>query len=88
MSYPEYKNVKTIDGVNIYEEITSLNGQVVILNENRNVVDKIVNRIKINNGHCPCQIQKAKETICPCVELKNTGICYCQLYKPIDKKII
>ena len=32
------------------------------------------------NGHCPCNLIKDESTICPCVECRETGTCYCGLF--------
>ena len=82
----EEKNV--INGVGVYSEMICENKEYVILNQNTNLVDKITRRIKINNGYCPCQIEKTQDTICPCKPLKKYGICHCNLYTKVEKQII
>ena len=42
----------------------------------------IKKRIKDNGGHCPCQIEKTKDTKCMCKSFKEqeSGYCHCGLY--------
>jgi ferredoxin-thioredoxin reductase catalytic subunit len=35
---------------------------------------------ELNARYCPCQIQKTKDTICPCKEFRTTGHCHCRLF--------
>ena len=58
----------------------------VILNPDKEIVKKIKEGLKKNNGYCPCRIEKTEDTKCMCKEfreLKETGICHCGLYKKI-----
>lgn len=58
----------------------------VILNPDGEYVKEIRERIKSNNGHCPCAIEKNKDTKCMCKDFREqidraeTGYCHCELY--------
>ena len=47
-------------------------------------------KIKDNDGYCPCAIMKSKDTKCLCLEFRTQirnkipGLCHCQLHKLID----
>jgi ferredoxin-thioredoxin reductase catalytic subunit len=47
---------------------------------NEKFKDKIIKRIKANDGYCPCVEERAKATLCPCDEYINTHNCHCNLY--------
>ena len=51
-------------------------------NPDKEFVKDIKKRIKDNGGHCPCQIEKTKDTKCMCKSLKEqeSGYCHCGLY--------
>ena len=38
--------------------------------------------IKDNNGHCPCQLERSKDTLCMCKAFRDMeeGTCHCGLY--------
>jgi len=56
------------------------------LNPNKNIVSEIRQKLKENNGYCPCKIIKNKNTKCMCKEFKDAvwagyiGECHCGLY--------
>lgn len=50
-----------------------------ILNPDYNVAIKVIEAIIRNEGHCPCQIEKSDDTLCPCVDFYH-GECHCKLY--------
>ena len=35
-------------------------------------------------GHCPCQVARTPETICPCVTFQETGDCHCKLFVEVN----
>lgn len=47
---------------------------------------EIENKLKENNGFCPCRLQKTNDTKCICKEFKEMiknqipGMCHCGLY--------
>lgn len=46
----------------------------------------IIQKLKDNDGYCPCSLQKTPETKCMCKEFRDmvkrgeTGECHCGLY--------
>ena len=58
----------------------------VILNPNTEIVEEIRQKLKDNNGYCPCRIQKTDDTKCMCKEFRDMiangveGECHCGLY--------
>lgn len=59
----------------------------VRLNENKEIVAKIKEGLKIKGGYCPCRLQKLPEYKCICEEFKQQiadpefeGYCHCKLY--------
>ncbi len=59
----------------------------VRLNENKELVAKIKEGLKMKDGYCPCRLQKLKEYKCICEEFKQQiadpefeGYCHCKLY--------
>ena len=59
----------------------------VRLNENKELVAKIKEGLKIKDGYCPCRLQKLPEYKCICEEFKKQiadpefeGYCHCKLY--------
>lgn len=50
------------------------------LNPNDAIRKKIEERIRQNDGYCPCRFEKTNDTICPCREFRETGHCICGLY--------
>ena len=47
-------------------------------------------KIKDNDGYCPCAIMKTKDTKCMCLEFRDQikakipGLCHCQLHKLVE----
>lgn len=60
-------------------------GRVFRLNPNPKVVKGMIDSIIKNDGHCPCQIDKSDDTLCPCTSFYN-GECHCNLFVRIDKE--
>lgn len=59
----------------------------VRLNENKELVAKIKEGLKMKDGYCPCRLQKLEEYKCICEEFKQQiadpdfeGYCHCKLY--------
>lgn len=58
----------------------------VSLNPDAEYVKEIRAKLKANNGHCPCAIEKTKDTKCMCKEFREQidreepGFCHCELY--------
>ena len=39
------------------------------------------NKAKYGEKYCPCKIEHTPDTICPCLEYRETGECHCKLFK-------
>ena len=58
----------------------------IITNPDKEYAKEIRERIKDNNGFCPCRINKTEDTKCMCKEFRDmvangiTGECHCGLY--------
>lgn len=59
----------------------------VRLNENKELVAKIKEGLKMKDGYCPCRLQRLEEYKCICEEFKQQmadpdfeGYCHCKLY--------
>lgn len=50
------------------------------LNPNKNKVQEIRNKLKNNDGYCPCMIEESEDTKCPCKNMRENKICICGLY--------
>lgn len=55
-----------------------------IVNPDEEFVRNLKKRIKDNGKHCPCQIEKNKDTKCPCKIFRETGECMCGLYITVE----
>lgn len=56
-------------------------------NEDKAIVEKIREGLKMKNGHCPCKLEISDDTLCMCTEFKEQiadpdyeGYCHCRLY--------
>lgn len=52
----------------------------MILNPDKESVKYILDRIKANNGYCPCTLVENEDTKCKCKEMREQNICHCNLY--------
>lgn len=53
----------------------------MVLNPDKEIVDRIINRIYLNNGNCPCQVAEVgKDTKCPCPDFLEHRKCHCSLF--------
>lgn len=55
----------------------------VKVNNNAELVAEIRQKLKENDGYCPCRIDKTPENKCMCQEFinqKELGECHCGLY--------
>ena len=57
----------------------------IVLNDDKELVEDIRNRLKANDGYCPCRISKTPDTKCICKEFRESkeGECHCGLYLKI-----
>lgn len=51
-------------------------------NTDEKYVREIMQKIKDNDGYCPCKLQRTPETKCMCKEFleMKSGTCHCGLY--------
>ena len=51
---------------------------------------EIIEKLKTNDGYCPCALVKSPDTVCMCKEFRDMeeGTCHCGLYvkEKIDKE--
>lgn len=53
------------------------------LSEDKKLVAEIREKLKNNNGFCPCRLKKTEDTKCICkefLEQTESGYCHCGLY--------
>ena len=57
----------------------------IVLSEDKEIVAKIRERLKANEGYCPCRISKTPDTKCMCKEFREQeeGTCHCGMYVKI-----
>ena len=61
----------------------------ISLNDDVEHVKLIRQKLKENDGYCPCQLEKTPDTKCMCKlfrEQTEDGLCHCGLYKKEFKK--
>ena len=53
----------------------------ITYNQDKQIVDKILDALDKNNGYCPCKLEKNNDTKCMCKEFKEQkeGYCHCGL---------
>ena len=54
----------------------------ITYNQDKQIVDKILDALDKNNGYCPCKLEKNSDTKCMCKEFREQkeGYCHCGLY--------
>lgn len=54
----------------------------IILNGNAEFVGMMREKIKENDGYCPCSVEKTEDTKCMCKAFREipSGTCHCGLY--------
>lgn len=57
----------------------------LILNKNKDVTIKIINKIYENDGYCPCVRIRSEDTLCPCKKMRENNICHCGLFVDYEK---
>lgn len=50
------------------------------LNPNQNHVEKIMDKLRVTKGYCPCLPAKNEDTICPCKHSRTLKACRCGLF--------
>ena len=64
----------------------SYNGIKITQNPDKEYVKEIKEKLKDNNGFCPCKLVKTEDTKCMCKEFRDmiengeTGECHCGLF--------
>lgn len=59
----------------------------IIVNPDLNIVNDIRNKLKENEGYCPCRLNKTPDTKCMCKQFREqvSGMCHCGLYIKINE---
>ena len=52
----------------------------LVINPNLEERKRIGKKILNNEKYCPCMIVKSQDTLCPCKDKREKGICICRLY--------
>ena len=57
-------------------------GMAIRLSDDKELVEEIRQKLKENDGYCPCRIEKNEDTKCMCKEFReqDSGECHCGLY--------
>lgn len=57
------------------------------VSENEELVAEIRQKLKDNDGYCPCKLVKNEDTKCVCKEFleQDLGTCHCGLYVKVEK---
>ena len=50
------------------------------INPDKIYVEMMLEAIRQNEGHCPCQVDVNKDTMCPCKAFREKSECLCGLY--------
>ncbi len=60
----------------------------ITVNTNKELVEKIREKLRENGGYCPCRIKKTEDTKCMCKEFleQEEGVCHCGLYVKIKEQ--
>lgn len=62
----------------------------IYVNPDEEFFEKISNKVKDNDGYCPCMLVRNKDTKCMCKEFmdkKENGFCRCKRYYKLDSAI-
>ena len=61
---------------------------MIKVNEDKELVAEIRQKLKKNGGYCPCRLQKTPDTKCMCKEFREQeeGECHCGLYVKIKEE--
>ena len=58
------------------------------LSDNKELVAEIKQKLKDNQGDCPCRLTKTEDTKCPCKEFREqteVGECHCGLLQRVEE---
>lgn len=55
---------------------------MVKINPDKEFVKEFREKLKANDGYCPCRLKKTPDTKCMCKEFREqkSGYCHCGLY--------
>lgn len=59
------------------------------LSDNKELVAEIKQKLKDNDGFCPCRLTKTEDTKCPCKEFREQtepGECHCGLFYKTEEE--
>lgn len=59
----------------------------IITNPDTGQVEKVNKQLELNNGYCPCKLEKTPDTKCICkefLESSTLGKCHCEKYIKIE----
>ena len=58
----------------------------IMANPDKELVKTIREKLKANDGYCPCRLQKSEDTKCICKEFleQKEGECHCGLYIKVN----
>lgn len=56
------------------------------MNPNQTHAYKIMDKLELNSGYCPCLPQKTVDTICPCKFARKVQACRCGLYMKSEEE--
>jgi len=56
------------------------------VSENKEIVDLVLEGLERNKElyharFCPCEFERKIENVCPCLKLRETGVCKCGLFE-------
>jgi len=57
----------------------------VILNPDKEKVKQIREKLKANSNHCPCRILTDENSLCPCLDFRQTQECICELFVKVEE---
>lgn len=54
----------------------------VTVTKDRELAQEIREKLKQNDGYCPCALEKNEDTLCMCKQFReqSIGYCHCGLY--------
>lgn len=57
------------------------------INDDKKLVKEVRQKLKQNNGYCPCKLIHSPDTKCICKEFREAkqGMCHCGLYIKLEK---
>ncbi len=59
----------------------------IIKNPDKELFENVSQKVKDNEGYCPCKLIKNQDTFCPCKEFKEQitiGECHCGRFLKVE----